>query len=119
MEVGQPLKENGLPKMSPTVDSTESSESVTDEVVQQNGTTMVNEDSLPDVTKVVSSVAAAADDDSNEAKGLEDDDAMERLMYSELDDADDEGGLLDCGGLTYRQTGWLAALFSFLDTYRN
>lgn len=89
MEVDQPITENGLSKMSPTnvVETADDSEIGSTESVQQNGKSHKN--GLDVATSAAS--AGLADDDSNEAKGLEDEDTMERLMYTELDDCEEEG----------------------------
>lgn len=88
MEVDQPITENGLSKMSPTnvVETADDSEIGSTESVQQNGKSHKN--GLDVATSAAS--AGLADDDSNEAKGLEDEDTMERLMYTELDDCEEE-----------------------------
>lgn len=91
MEVDQPITENGLSKMSPNnVDSVKSAEIDGTESAQPNGTVHTDELVMAKAKSVVSA-ASAEDDSSNEAKGLEDEDTMERLMYTELDDGDDEG----------------------------
>nr|XP_029734653.1 activating transcription factor 7-interacting protein 1 [Aedes albopictus]XP_029734654.1 activating transcription factor 7-interacting protein 1 [Aedes albopictus]XP_029734655.1 activating transcription factor 7-interacting protein 1 [Aedes albopictus]XP_029734656.1 activating transcription factor 7-interacting protein 1 [Aedes albopictus]XP_029734657.1 activating transcription factor 7-interacting protein 1 [Aedes albopictus]XP_029734658.1 activating transcription factor 7-interacting prot len=90
MEVDQPITENGLSKMSPNnVDSVKSAEIDGTESAQPNGTVHTDELVVAKAKSVVSA-ASAEDDSSNEAKGLEDEDTMERLMYTELDDGDDE-----------------------------